>query len=61
MPAVVDRVTVWPPVVRLLLLTSFNWTVIKVVEVLFPAMEFEAAVIVDVRSEGVGEIGFAIL
>ena len=56
-PAVVARVTVLPPVVRLLPFTSFNWTVIVVVDVPLAAIDDAAAVIADVSADGEVEAG----
>ena len=58
-PAVVDRTTACPPVVMLFPFTSFKRTVIRVVDVPFRSIELDAAVIVEVNNEGVGEVGLA--
>ena len=60
-PADVARVTLFPPVVRLLPFTSFSWTVIVVVDVPFAVIDDVAAVIVEVSAEGELEAGAAIL
>ncbi len=58
-PAVVERATTLLPGDMGLPFTSFNCTVM-VVEAPPLAIEFEAAVMVDVKSEGVDEVGLAI-
>ena len=50
-PRVVDSVTVSPPVVRLLPITSLSWTVMMEVDVPLAVIELGAAVINEVVAE----------